>query len=99
MTVACCRYGNYLLTGSQAGSREGRKKRKKKRKEKAGADDSESKNSKPENDEESAIEEEERLRRPRKKRLKDGDGRYDVSELLAPANTLTNPDNDRKSEL
>ena len=40
--------------------------------------------------------EEEKLRRPR---LRDLEGRYDVSELLAPANTLTNPNNDRKSEL
>ena len=45
------------------------------------------------------MEEAERLRRPRKKRLRDVDGRYDVSELLGPANTLTNPNNDRKSEL
>ena len=43
--------------------------------------------------------EEERLRRPRKKRLRDVDGRYDVSELLSPANTLTNPNNDKKTEL
>ena len=44
-------------------------------------------------------EEEERPRRPRKKLLRDLDGRYDVSELLSPANTLTNPKNDRKTEL
>jgi len=93
-------YGNYLLTGSQAGSREGRKKRKNKKKDKAGADDSESKNSKADDEEDPALDETERLRRPRKKkRLRDVEGRYDVSELLAPANTLTNPNNDRKSEL
>ena len=98
--MVCCRYGNYLLTGSQAGSREGRKKRKKKKKERAGADDSESNHVKPEDDKDPSMEnEEERLRRPRKKRLRGVDGRYDVSELLSPANTLTNPNIDKKTEL
>ena len=45
------------------------------------------------------MEEAERLRQARKKRPRDVDGRYDVSELLSSANTLTNPNNDRKSEL
>ena len=95
--ILWCRYGNYLLTGSQAGSREGRKKRKNKKKDRAGADDS--KNSKADDEEEPGMEEAERLRRARKKRPRDVDGRYDVSELLSSANTLTNPNNDRKSEL
>ena len=69
-------------------------------KDKGGADDSESKNSKADEEEDPVMEETERLRRPRKKkRLRDLEGRYDVSELLAPANTLTNPNNGRKSEL
>jgi len=95
-------YGNYLLTSP--GSREGRKKRKKKKKDKA--EDSGLKIVQPEDEEGPATEEEEeRLRRPRKKRLRDVDvkrdvdGRYDVSDLLAPANTLTNPNNGRKTEL
>ena len=99
--MVCCRYGNYLLTSP--GSREGRKKRKKKKKDKA--EDSGLKIVQPEDEEGPATEEEERLRRPRKKRLRDVDvkrdvdGRYDVSDLLAPANTLTNPNNGRKTEL
>ena len=100
--MVCCRYGNYLLTSP--GSREGRKKRKKKKKDKA--EDAGLKIVQPEDEEGPATEEEEeRLRRPRKKRLRDVDvkrdvdGRYDVSDLLAPANTLTNPNNGRKTEL
>ena len=86
---SCSRYGNYLLTSP--GSREGRKKRKRKKTTK------DEPGSKSHNEEENEEEkDEEKLRRPR---LRDLEGRYDVSELLAPANTLTNPNNDRKSEL
>ena len=93
---SCSRYGNYLLTSP--GSREGRKKRKRKKTTKD-EPSLKSHNEEEEKEEEEESEEEEKLRRPRKKRLRDLEGRYDVSELLAPANTLTNPNNDRKSEL
>jgi len=89
-------YGNYLLTSP--GSREGRKKRKRKKTTKD-EPSLKSHNEEEKEEEKGEEEEEEKLRRPRKKRLRDLEGRYDVSELLAPANTLTNPNNDRKSEL
>ena len=86
------RYGNYLLADN--GRREARNKRKRKRK-KAGDDGSEKKKEAGEED----VEEEEG-EEGRQERLIDG--RFDVSELLSTANTLTRPQpgkSEKKSEL
>ena len=74
------RYGNYLLTAPA--SREGRRKTSNDEEEKEGSDETEE-------EDEAAEEGGGAPRLPR--RLKLVDGRYDVSELLAAANTLTNP--------
>ena len=84
------RYGNYLLADN--GRREARNKRKRK---KAGDDGSEKKKEAGEED----VEEEEG-EEGRQERLIDG--RFDVSELLSTANTLTRPQpgkSEKKSEL
>ena len=75
------RYGNYLLTAPA--SREGRRKTSNDEEE----DERDAKET--EDVDEEAVKAGGAPRLPR--RLKVVDGRYDVSELLAAANTLTNP--------
>ena len=89
------RYGNYLLADN--GRREARNKRKRKRK-KAGDDGSEKKKEAGEED----VEEEEGEEGEEGRQEKLIDGRFDVSELLSTANTLTRPQpekSEKKSEL
>ena len=94
-------YGNYILTAPA--ERQGRKRRRKKKK-----DDSDEAHDENENNAVDDIKERDsNMRREKKLVTRVGktmlDGKYDVSELLSTANTLTNPNNAKsvynKSEL